>query len=98
MLLFWLLVDRLQGVLKGERPWHATPAPPTGSEGGWLATMRERLRVHDQQVLKELQGLVEEYEEKLLLLGDFDEFDACAGVSGSARLMVAQTSVSASHS
>ena len=98
MLLFWLLVDRLQGVLKGERPWHATPAPPTGSEEGWLATMRERLRVHDQQVLKELQGLVEEYEEKLLLLGDFDEFDACAGVSGSARLMVAQTSVSASHS
>ena len=98
MLLFWLLVDRLQGVLKGERPWHATPAPPTGSEERWLATMRERLRVHDQQVLKELQGLVEEYEEKLLLLGDFDEFDACAGVSGSARLMVAQTSVSASHS
>jgi len=31
MLLFWSLVDRLQGVLKGERPWHATPAPPTGS-------------------------------------------------------------------
>ena len=93
MLLFWSLVDRLQGVLKGERPWHATAAPPTGSEEGWLATMRERLRVHDQQVLKELQGLVEEYEEKLLLLSDFDEFDACAGVSGSSRLMVADLSL-----
>ena len=92
MLLFWLLVDRLQGILKDERPWHATPAPPTGSEEGWLAAMRERLRVHDQQVLRELQGLVEEYEEKLLLLNDFDEFDACAGVSGT-RLMVADLSL-----
>ena len=95
MLLFWSLVDRLQDIFKGERPWQA--AQPAAKDA-WLAAMRERLRVHDQQVLKELQGLVEEYEEKLLLLGDFNEFDACAAVAGSARLMVAQTSVSASHS
>ena len=72
MLLFWSLVDRLQDIFKGERPWQA--AQPAAKDA-WLAAMRERLRVYDQHVLKELQALVAEYEEKTLAVTDFGAFE-----------------------
>ena len=74
MMLFWMLVDRLQSILKGPQTWHASPTPPTGGEEAHVATMRERLRMHDQQVLKELAQLVRDFEEEMLVIGDFGEF------------------------
>jgi len=74
MLIFWVLVDRLQEVLKGAQSWHAAPTPPAGGEEAHVATMRERLRSHDQQVSKEMVQLVSDYEEELLVIADFGEF------------------------
>ena len=81
-MVYFCLVDRLQDILKGSRSYQATPPPPTGAEAAWVAAMRDRLRNHDQAVLKECGGLLREYEDELLQISDFTEFLDVAGVLG----------------
>ena len=61
-------------------PIARVPTPPTGGEEAHVATMRERLRMHDQQVLKEVAQLVRDFEEEMLAIGDFGEFSDVAEI------------------
>ena len=72
-LVYFALVERLQHILKGPRAFQpaAAPSSAAGIEPAWVGRMRERLRCHDQAVLKEVGALLREYEDELLQIRDF---------------------------
>jgi len=74
-LCYFALVDRLHDILKGKRSWQPSDESDiSAEEDRWVVVMRERLRQHDQCVLKECNDLLRDYEDELLHISNFQEY------------------------